>query len=92
MGGGVMGAVSGGIGMLILVCFIFAIQISYAIEKATKPPARFPRYTNIWGTTLGIGVNRDDTATMALVARLRRLMLIVAALFVCLGMIAMLSS
>lgn len=82
-------AVSGGIGILAVVVFILAIRVSYAIEKVTKSPARFPRYTNIWGATLGIGVDRDDAVTMALVTRLRRLMMVVALLIACLGLVAM---
>ena len=82
-------ALTGGLGVLAVVVFILAIRVSYAIEKATKPTARFPRYTNIWGATLGIGVERDDTETLALVARLRRLMLVVALLLACLGLVAM---
>ena len=71
-----------------LAVFIAAIRVSYAIEKVTKPKARFPRYTNIWATTLGMGVDRTDRETMALLARLRRLMLIVVVLMGCMAVIA----
>jgi hypothetical protein len=92
MAGSFLIEMTSGITILVLVVFIFAIKVSYAIEKVTKPPARFPRYTNIFSTVLGLGVDRDDAATMALVRKLRLLMLLVVALFSCLGLVAMSAS
>lgn len=76
MGQSFLATLSSGTAIAALAVFILAIKTSYAIEKATKPAPRFPRYTNIVSSALGIGVDPDDTATKALVSRLRWLLLI----------------
>lgn len=90
-GTGIM-VVTSGLGFAILVVFILAIRVSYAIEKVVKLPSHLPRYTNIWATMLGLGVDRSDTETMALVVRLRKLMAVIACLFGILAVIGMTSA
>lgn len=71
----------GGIlGLLALVVLIFAIRISYAIERVTKPrpEGSLPRYTNIFASAFGYGVAPDDAATWAKVKRLRMLLGLIA--------------
>lgn len=65
--------IGGMCGLAAIVLFIMAIRTSYAIERQVRPrPAgAMPVYTNLVSSVLAIGVARDDTATRALVRRLR---------------------
>ena len=71
------------IGPVIIVVFILAIRLSYAIEARSDPKkaARSFGYTNIWGVALNWGVARDPE-TQALRKRLLIHLAIIAALFV----------
>ena len=78
------------VALIILVVFVLAIRVSYAIERVTKPrpPGALPRFTNVIAAAFARKVDADDHDTMGLVKRLRILLLIVLVLFTGLAIIA----
>lgn len=77
-------ALSGLIGVSIIAVFISAIRLSYAVETRSKPEGGgfgLPRYTNIWGVALNMGVAGDEE-TQALRRRVNQRLAVIAGLFV----------
>ena len=70
-------------GPAIIVVFILAIRLSYAIEARSDPmkAKRSFGYTNIWGVALNMGVARD-AETQALRKRLLLHLAGIALLFI----------
>lgn len=68
--------IGGVLGLLSIVMLLFAIRISYAIERVTnpRPEGALPRYTNIFASAAGRGVSEDDTETQAKVKKLRAML------------------
>lgn len=77
-------ALSGLFGVSIIAFFISAIRLSYAVEARSKPEgsgSSLPRYTNIWGVALNMGVARDEE-TQALWRMVNQRLAVIAGLFV----------
>lgn len=70
--------------IVILIVFIMAIRLSYAIERETGKilPGDLPRYTNIITSVIGAHVPKEANATRVKVIRLRLLLGVIALCFV----------
>jgi len=85
-----MAGFSGIFGLVIIIVFVVAIRTSYAIERAVRirPPGALPVYTNMFTSVFGVGVAKNDHETLALVRRLRWLLLVVLVLMIGLAVVS----